>query len=90
MSNTIKFVLNGCDILFIAEAPEDITLKELLAQCDRIEPDWCECGLRSLYKHEIARDETEIIFTKDSVKKANDKVTCTIHENSEWRFKGGI
>ena len=26
----MKFLLNGCDISFYAEAPEDITLKQLL------------------------------------------------------------
>ena len=38
MANNIKFVLNGCDILFFAEAPEDITLKQLLEQTDKISP----------------------------------------------------
>ena len=28
----MKFILNGCDISFVAEAPEDITLKQLLKQ----------------------------------------------------------
>lgn len=32
----MKFILNGCDISFIAEAPEDITLKQLLKQCDQV------------------------------------------------------
>lgn len=34
----MKFVLNGCDISFVAEAPADITLEQLLKQCDRIKP----------------------------------------------------
>ena len=34
----MKFVLNGCDISFVAEAPADITLEQLLKQCDRIRP----------------------------------------------------
>ena len=46
----IKFILNGCDISFIAEAPEDITLKQLLRQCDKIKPDWCACGICSVDK----------------------------------------
>ena len=29
MAKNMKFILNGCDIAFIAEAPEDITLKQL-------------------------------------------------------------
>lgn len=44
----IRFILNGCDISFIAEAPEDITLKELLAQTDKIKPEWCACGFEVL------------------------------------------
>lgn len=40
----MKFILNGCDISFIAEAPDDITLKQLLKQCDKIKPDWSACG----------------------------------------------
>ena len=46
----MKFILNGCDISFIAEAPEDITLKQLLKQCDKIKPDWCACGICSYEK----------------------------------------
>ena len=37
----IKFILNGCDIYFYATAPKDITLEQLLKQCDKIRPDWC-------------------------------------------------
>ena len=48
----MKFILNGCDISFTAEAPEDITLKQLLEQCDKIEPDWCACGICSYKKAE--------------------------------------
>lgn len=81
MSNIIKFVLNGCDISFIAEAPEDITLKALLEQCDKIKPDWCACGICSVekegYKHE---PETEIIIGYDWIRKANDDVFCKIVE----------
>lgn len=36
----MKFKLDGCDIGFVAEAPGDITLKQLLKQCDRIIPDY--------------------------------------------------
>ena len=32
MTNKIKFILNGCDISFIAEAPEDMTVKQLVEQ----------------------------------------------------------
>ena len=32
----MRFILNGCDISFIAEAPEDMTVKQLVEQADRI------------------------------------------------------
>lgn len=79
--NTIKFVLNGCDIWFTAEAPEDITLKQLLEQCNKIKPDWCACGICSYEKAGIGDDcEPEIIISYDSVRKANDGVSCMIIE----------
>lgn len=70
---TIKFVLNGCDISFIAEAPEDITLKQLLKQCDRIKPTYCCCGICTAEDN----DETELIITYDDVRKITD-CSCTI------------
>ena len=70
----IKFVLDGCDISFIAEAPKDITLEQLLKQCDRIKPDWCGCGICSAEQD----DEVEIIIDYDNVKKVNDDVPCRI------------
>lgn len=75
----MKFVLNGCDISFIAEAPDDITLKQLLAQTDRIEPDWCACGICSTKSKDYSEDvEPEIIISYDDVKKAYENVCCTI------------
>lgn len=75
----MKFVLNGCDISFTAEAPEDITLKQLLEQCDKIKPDWCACGICS-YKEARYKDtvEPEIIIGYNSIRKANEDVSCTI------------
>ena len=83
----MKFILNGCDISFIAEAPEDISLKQLLKQCDKIKPDWCACGICS-YEKVYGSDEnieTEIFFDYDSVRKASDDVSCRIveEENNE-------
>lgn len=73
----MKFVLNGCDISFIAEAPEDITLKQLIKQCDKIIPDWCACGICSVSRENI---EPDIIIGYDSIKKANEDVSCSIKE----------
>jgi len=70
----IKFWLDGCDISFVAEAPDDITLKQLLKQCDRITPMWCACGIRSV-KDDI---EPEIIIDYNDIRKANDDVSCYI------------
>lgn len=80
----MKFVLNGCDISFIAEAPEDITLKQLLKQCDKIYPDWCACGICSIERYsepyEFINDEVEISIGYDSIKKASEDVSCRIKE----------
>lgn len=84
MSDKIRFVLNGCDISFTAEAPEDITLKQLLKQTDKIEPDWCACGICSYEKADYRKDyEPEIVIDYNSIKKANDDVSCTIIEEVE-------
>ena len=78
----MKFILNGCDISFIAEAPEDITLKQLLKQTDKIKPDWCACGIYSLERVGLREDtEPEVIISYDSVVKANDGVCCQIISN---------
>lgn len=73
----IKFILDGCDISFVAEAPEDITLSQLLKQCDRIEPDWCACGLRSFDENKDYSN-VELIFEYDNVRKTSDSVSCSI------------
>jgi hypothetical protein len=77
----MKFILNGCDISFTAEAPEDITLKQLLAQCDKIKPDYCACGICSYEKVGFREDvEPDIIIGYNSIKKASDNVSCSIIE----------
>ena len=80
----IKFVLNGCDISFIAEAPEDITLEQLLKQCDKIKPNWCACGICSYEKvYKDSHHDTEIFIGYDRISKANDDVNCTIEKGGE-------
>ena len=76
----IKFMLAGCDISFVAEAPEDITLKQLLKQCDRIKPNWCACGIRSLNKEECYIS-TEISIDYNDIKKTSEDVECHIKES---------
>ena len=70
----IKFLLNGCDISFVASAPEDITLKQLLAQCDKIKPDWCACGICS------TDDCIDLEIDYDSIRTVTD-CPCTIEED---------
>lgn len=80
----IKFVLDGCDISFIAEAPKDITLEQLLKQCDKIEPDWCACGIRSYEKvYGNSQNDTEIFIGYDSITKAEIDVPCRIVESEK-------
>lgn len=70
----ITFLLNGCDISFVASAPEDITLKQLLAQCDKIKPDWCACGICS------TDDNIDLEIDYNSIRKVTD-CPCTIKED---------
>lgn len=77
MTNKIKFILNGCDISFIAEAPEDMTVKQLIEQASRIQPDWCACGICKAEDD----DKVEISFDYNNVKKVDDLVACSIKEN---------
>lgn len=57
----LRFVLDGCDISYAAEAPADMTLAQLLKQCDRIHPNWCACGICS------TDEKPELIFGYNSV-----------------------
>lgn len=75
----MKFILNGCDISFIAEAPEDITLKQLLTQCDKIYPDYCACGICSCERAGYGNNlDAKIIIGYDSIEKADENVMCQI------------
>ena len=80
----IKFLLNGCDIYFIAEAPEDITLRQLLKQCDRIVPNWCACGIHSL--DENTKDKTDVFIDYDDIK-ADLDANCRIKEQENVILK---
>ena len=71
----IKFKLNGCDISFYAIAPEDITLKQLLKQCDRIKPNYCACGICS---EDFEDEYLDLIIDYDDIRKANEDVNCKI------------
>ena len=75
----MKFILNGCDISFIAEAPDDITLKQLIQQTDKIKPDWCACGICSLeYAGYPENTEAEISITYNDIKKNDNSIPCSL------------
>jgi hypothetical protein len=82
MTKKIKFWLDGCDISFVAEAPEDITLKQLLKQCDRIKPNWCACGIKSIAREDLEKYPytTDIFIDYEDIRKADDNVSCSIKE----------
>ena len=74
-STPVRFILDGCDISFVAVAPADITLKQLLKQCDRIKPSWCACGIKSDF---MSTTPVEIAITYDSISKVDPDAACTI------------
>lgn len=84
MSRRIKFMLDGCDIQFYAEAPADITLEQLLRQCDRIEPDWCCCGICSAAFDD---DRLELRFDYDDVEKVDADAPCKIWEKGAHKYE---
>ena len=84
----IRFYLDGCDICFVAEAPADMTLEQLLKQADRINPHWCTCGVRSLYNKGEEKLPTEIKFDYDDVIKVDPDAPCDINPKGEENKNG--
>ena len=80
----MKFVLDGCDISITAEAPEDITLKQLLAQTDRIVPDWCTCGIYSDKYHDM---DPEVRITYDDIEIISNMACCTLLPKGQKRYE---
>lgn len=77
MEKRIKFILNGCDISFVAEAPADITLEQLLKQCDKIKPACCACGIKTADDY-YSDTDPEVIIGYDSIRKSSKDVSCSI------------
>lgn len=64
----MRFVLIGYHISFIVEAPEDITLRQLIEQCDKIVKEWCNCGICSLDSAGFSnRNKTNIKIGYDDI-----------------------
>ena len=83
----IKFKLDGCDISFVAQAPKDITLEQLLRQCNRIIPYYCACGINSNSVDE--NDKVELDIDYDDVRKLSEDVSCTIKDDTYKLLLGG-
>lgn len=76
LPNGIKFLLNGNEISIVAEAPKDITLEQLLKQCDRIKPYYrAECGIRPIREGD---GDTGVVITYDDVR--------TVSKYPEWEI----
>ena len=82
----MKFVLNGCDIQLIAEAPEDITLKQLIKQCDKIKPYWCTCGICSIEEGGFLEGTPVDVFIDYDSVRAEEDANCTIAENKQLQI----
>ena len=70
-----KFIIEGRDTFLKGIAPADITLKQLLKQCDRIKTSRYACVLKSDFMPEAPVD---IIIMYDSITKVAEHAPCTI------------
>lgn len=63
----IVFEMSGCDISYIASAPEDMTIKELLDKVGEVKVLRCACGISKLTQKEQEEATVEVAFTKEKV-----------------------
>ena len=70
-----NFVFIAHDNYLKIVAPADITLKQLLKQCDRIKNPWCACGLKSDF---IPEAPVDIIIMYDSITKVAENAPFII------------
>lgn len=70
-----KFIIEGRDTFLKGVAPADITLKQLLKQCDRIKVAWHSCGLKSDF---IPEAPIDIFIMYDSITKVGEHAPCII------------
>lgn len=70
-----KFIIEGYDTFLKGIAPADITLKQLLKQCDRIKTARYGCALQSDF---IPEAPVDIIIMYDSISKVYEDAPCTI------------
>ena len=70
-----KFIIEARGTYLKIVAPADITLKQLLKQCDRIKGARHSCALKSDFIPEVPVD---IIIMYDSISKVYEDAPCTI------------
>ena len=70
-----NFVFIARDNYLKIVAPADLTLKQLLKQCDRIKSAWHDCGIKS---DVMPTAHVEIAITYDSISKVDQDADCTI------------
>lgn len=75
-----KFILGGYNIYIKCVAPADITLKQLLKQCDRIKPAWYGCGIKSDI---MPKAPVDIVIMYDSITKVSEHAPCTLSGESK-------
>lgn len=81
-NNIIRFAIKGNDDrYYVAEAPKDITLEQLLKQSDNIVGAYSAMGLGTYEEHFDDERPTDIAFDYDSVVKVSDNDSFNIIED---------
>lgn len=81
-NNIIRFAIKGNDDrYYVAEAPKDITLEQLLKQSDNIVGAYSAMGLGTYEEHFDDERPADIVFDYDSVVKASDNDSFNIIED---------
>lgn len=81
-NNIIRFAIKGNDDrYYVAEAPKDITLEQLLKQSDNIVGAYSAMGVGTYEEHFDGEHPADIVFDYDSVVKASDNDSFNIIED---------
>lgn len=81
-NNIIRFAIKGNDDrYYVAEAPKDITLEQLLKQSDNIVGAYSAMGLGTYEEHFDDERPTDIVFDYDSIVKVSDNDSFNIIED---------
>lgn len=86
----IVFEMSGCDISYIASAPEDMTIKELLDKVDEIKLLWCACGISKLTQKEQEEAKVEVAFTREKVQILDANVSGVRYTDEKRNKEEGL